>query len=149
MLPMKALRLQIGELLAADTTTLAPVSANKIALLAADFSSNEDLTVADLTLADFDGSTPIAGASGTQLAGIDPLTGEQLVTIKEPAGGWRWEMSGLTVPVQTIFGYALLDSTLADLQAIQKLPAPITLDTVGQQIDIGAAVLRIVLQPVS
>jgi len=150
MLPMKAVRLQFGELLAADTTTLAPaVNANKIALIANDFNLNELLEVADLTLADFDGSAPIAGATGTQLAGIDPLTGEQIVTVKEPIGGWRWEMTGLTVPTQTIFGYALLKSDLSVLYGAQRLPAPITLQAIGEQIDIGSAQIRIVLNPAS
>lgn len=150
MLPMKAVRLQLGELLAADPTTLAPAALeNVIALIAEDFAPTENLVAGDLVLADFDGSTPLDGVAGAQEAGTDPLTGEQIVTITEPAGGWRWEMTGLTVPEQTIYGFALLNSTLATLLAIQHLPAAITLNEVGQQIDIGNAQLRLVLQPAS
>lgn len=60
MLPMIAVRLQLGVLLAADPTTLAPaVDANKVALISAAFAATENLVVADLTLAAGHGLDPI------------------------------------------------------------------------------------------
>lgn len=150
MLPMLALRLQLGELLAADDTTLAPAgAANKIALIAGPVTPDENLVVGDIDLASFDGSTPIAGATGTQQAGIDPVTGDQIVTIKEPAGGWRWESTGVTNLPQTIYGFALLDATLAELLAIGMLPVPVTITAAGQEINIGTATFRFVASPMS
>src|SRR5579864_4470302 len=74
MLPMKALRLKLGVLLAADVPTLAPVAANKVALVNAAFAPNEALTIASLSFATFTGSAPIAGAAGPQGVGTDPAT---------------------------------------------------------------------------
>lgn len=150
MLPMKAERLLIGTLLAADAGSFAPaVSANKVALIMAPFSLNEDLTAGALTLATFTGATPIAGSTGAQLTGLDPATFEQLITIKEPVGGWRWVTTNTVNLPQTIYGFALLDSTLATLLGVGMLTVPITLTDTGQVIDLGSITMRIQLQPIS
>lgn len=149
MLPMRALRLALGELLAADVATLAPVVGNKIALIAANFDPGEDLVVGDLTLATFDGSTPLVLGSGVQPVGIDPATEDQRITMKDPAGGLRWEVTGTTDLPQNIFGFAMLDTTLADLLAVEAFDLPITLTEVGQEIVIGTARFTLVAQPMS
>jgi hypothetical protein len=150
MLPMKALRLQLGELLAADATTLAPaVSANKIALVKAAFALNENLVAGDLTLATFTGSTPKAGATGAQQAGQDPVTFEQKITVLAPAGGYRWECTAAPGTPETIYGYALLDSTLATLLGAAVFDTPVPIAAVGDFIDLGAVEITFVLQPMS
>lgn len=149
MLPMKALRLQLGELLAADTTTLAPVTANKIALVAGAFALSENLVVGSLTLATFTGSTPKAGASGAQQAGTDPVTGEQKITILAPAGGWRWECTVAPGSPETIYGFALLDTTLATLLGAAVLDTPVPIASVGDFVDLGAVEITFVLQPMA
>src|SRR5262245_20478099 len=91
MTPLQAILDGWGDLIAADTATLAPaVSANKIALIMSAFTPTQQIQLTDFTLATFTGSTPIAGATGAQQRAIDPLTADELITIKEPAGGWRW-----------------------------------------------------------
>lgn len=149
MLPMQALRIALGDLLAADVGTLAPVAANKIALIAANFALNENLVVGDLTLATFTGSTPKAGAAGAQQVGIDPLTGDQVITNLTPAGGWRWECTVAPGAPETIYGFALLDATLADLLGAALLDNPITITSVGDFVDLGAVTIRFVSQPMS
>lgn len=150
MIPTKAVRLQLGELLADDATTLAPAAnANELILLKDAFVPTEDLVIGDLTEADFDGYAPIGGAIGTQQAGVDPATGDQIVTNKEPLGGWRWEVTGATNLPQTIYGFALTDSTGATLLASELLAEPITLTAIGDEINVGVAQLRIVAQPIS
>jgi hypothetical protein len=149
MLPVRSVRLQLGILLAADTTTLAPATANKIALVKAPFVPAEDLALGDLTLADFDGSTPIAGSTGAQPVAIDPATGDQIITIKDPLGAYRWVTSGITNLPQTIYGYALVDNAAAVLLATALLPVPVTLTAAGQQIDLGAVTMVLVQQPIS
>jgi len=150
MLPMKALRLQFGELLAADATTLAPAAdANKVHLIMEDFTPVETMVVGDLTFADFTGSTALAAGLGTQLVGIDPTTGEQKITLKEPAGGWRWECTADPAEPQNIYGYALTNLAADELLAITKFPLPITITEAGQEINIGSAVITMVLQPAS
>jgi len=149
MLPMRALRLSIGEAFAGDTAFLAPATANKIALVVANFALTEDLVAGDLTLASFTGSTPKSGASGAQEVGINPLTGEQVLTILAPAGGYRWECTAAPTPSQTVYGFALLDSTLADLLGLALLDTPVNIANVGDFVDLGKVEMTIVMQPVS
>lgn len=150
MKPMKAVRLQLGELLAADATTLAPATdANKIALISADFTETESLVIGDLTLASFTGSTPKAGATGSQQAGIDPATGEQVVTILQPAGGYRFECTGAPSVPETIYGYALTDNGGTTLLGVHKLDTPVQITNVGDFVDTGPVELRFVVSPMS
>ena len=150
MIPMKELRLKLGTLLAADSATLAPAAdANEIALIKAAFNEDEDLVIGDLTLADFDGSTPIAGALGTQQTGIDPDTAEQRITIKDPLGGYRFITTGLTNLPQQIFGMALTNLAGTALLGVELFDEPITLTEVGQEINLGKVQMTMVLQPLS
>jgi len=150
MLPMKSVRLQLGALLAADATTLAPAAlANKIALIVGPFALSENLTAGGLTLASGNGLDPLAGVTGAQTAGLDPTTQQQLIQIKSPSGGWKWITSGVFAGAITIYGYALLDTTLATLLAAALLPAPINVDAAGYLIDIDPVELTFVLAPIS
>jgi hypothetical protein len=99
--------------------------------------------------ADFDGSDPILGTTGTQEVGLDPQTGEQIITMKEPLGGWRWAVTGSTNLPQTIQGYVLVDNGVTGWIGLAIFDNPITLTEIGQQIDIGFATFRVVLQPLS
>ncbi len=149
MLPMKSVRLQLGNLLAADTTTLAPVSANKVALIAAAFTPSENLVIGDLTLASFTGSAPIAGAAGAQGVGIDPTTEDQVITNLAPAGGWRYVCTAAPATPQPIYGAALINNAGSTLLAVEAFPVPITITNVGDYVDLGALALNIVQQPIS
>jgi len=150
MLPMIALRLSLGSQMAANAAFLAPATdPNEIALIKADFAEEENLVIGDLTLADFDGYAAIPGIVGAQQVGVDPVTGEQVVTVKEPAGGWRWATTGVTGLPMTIYGFALCTEAAAALLAVYRFPTPITLTASGQEINIGAATFRFVVQPVS
>lgn len=150
LLPAINIREQLGKLLAADPTTLAPVAlANHIALVKAAFTPSETLLVADLTLADFTGSTPLSAGIGTQPEGLDPNTGEQIITIKAPAGGWRWETTALANLPQTIFGIVLMDNADAVLLGTALFANPETLTIVNQAIDLGNVELRILATPFS
>lgn len=149
MLPMRDVRLQLGDLLAADTTTLAPASANKIVLIMAAFALNENLILGDLVLATFTGSTAIAGSTGAQLVGLDPVTGAQVIEIKAPVGGYRWITGNAVNLPQTIYGFALVDNAAAVLLAAAALPQPITLQEAGQFISVDPVYMTLVSQPIS
>jgi len=149
MLPMRAVRLQLGELLAADTTTLAPVAANKIALIAAPFTPDQDLTVGDLTLATFTGSAPKAGVAGAQTVGNDPVTQEQMVNIIPPAGGYIFICTVAPASPETIYGFALIDDAGTGLLAVETLNEPVTISDVNDQVDLGNPDMRFVAQPIS
>jgi len=150
MLPVKTVRTALGTLLAANAATLAPVSdPNEINLISAPFTPTEDLVIGDLTLASGDGLDAIPGATGAQLVGIDPITQEQVITIKEPAGGWRFQLTGPKSPAVTIYGFALTTEAAAALLGTQTLPEPITVENIGDYVDLGNVTLRFVLQPMS
>ena len=149
MLPMKALRLALGELLAADVTLLAPVAANKIALVSAAFALTESIVIGGLTLATFTGSTPKAGAAGSQQAGVQSLTGQQVITILAPAGGWRWECTATPGVPETIYGFALIDDAGAVVLAAAVLDTPVTIAAIGDFIDLGAVSMQFVIRPLS
>jgi hypothetical protein len=150
LLPTFAVREQLGNLLAADATTLAPaMTANKIALVNQAFTPNENLTIAGLSFATFTGSTPIAGAAGAQGVGLDPATGDQVVTILAPAGGWRWTCTTAPTTAETIYGYALTNNAGTTLLGTELLPQPITISEVGDLVDLGAVAINFVNQPMS
>lgn len=150
MLPTQDVRLALGTLLAADATLLAPaVSANKVILIKTEFTPNENIVPADYTEADFDGYAAKAGSTGAQETAIDPLTNQQIITITEPAGGWRFASTGVTNLPQTIYGYALVDSTKATVLASALLPAPVPITASGQEVNLGSVKLTLNLQPLS
>lgn len=149
MLPMKAIRTALGDLLAADVALLAPATANVIALIAAPFTPDENLVIGDLTLATFTDSDPIAGTTGAQQVGFDPVTQEQVITVLAPLGGYRWETGDTANLPQTIYGFALVSDGLVTLLAVAELPEPITLQDAHQFIDLDPIEFRFVLQPIS
>lgn len=150
MLPMIAVREQLGNLLAADATTLAPATnANKIALIIAPFALSENLVASSLTLGSANGLGPLSGVTGAQTVGLDPVTGQQKIVIKSPAGGYSWVTSGSFSGAITIYGFALLDTTLATLLAAALLPTPITVNAAGFLIDVDPVELTLVLSPIS
>lgn len=150
LLPMRALRMALGDLLAADAATLAPAAdVNKVILFVNEVNPNEDLVAGDLTEASFAGYAAKLGTVGTQQAGTNPVTGEQTVTILAPAGGWRYEASDAVDPPQVVHGFALVDNAKAVLLGIQMLPAPVTIRSASDYIDLGSIEIDFVTQPMS
>jgi len=151
MYPMRLLSDEIGELLAVNPPLFQAVTAqNLIRLIIAPFALEQGLVPADLTFADFDGSTAknIIGDVDMQV-GIDPITGEQIITIPEPVGGWRWEVTGVTNLPQTVYGYALLTLASADVIAVAQLPVPIPLTIVGHEVNLGTVEFRVNVVPLT
>jgi len=150
MLAMKPVRLQLGELLAADPTTLAPAAdANVVFLIMEPFVPDEEMVIGDVTPANFTGSTPLEAGVGTQQVGTDPATSDQRVTVKEPAGGWRWEPTNDVNLPQTIYGYGLATDGLADLLGLALLDEPVTLTEAGQEINLGVVSMTINASPIA
>lgn len=149
-IPMIAVRLQLGTLLVADTTTLAPTLANNVTPIIAPFTPNENLTIAGLTLANANGLVPIACATGSQEVALDPVTQAQVITIKPGAGsGFRWVSSGTITSPITVYGFALTDNAGAVLLGVQALPTPVVINAAGYQIDVDPVKTTFVLQPMS
>lgn len=150
MLPMKAVRLLLGSLLAADTSSLAPaISANKMMLFVNNIAITEDLAVGDLVPANFTGYAPILGSTGAQEVGLLPQTLAQAITLDTPVGGWRWVTADLVNLPQTIYGYALTNNAGSTLLAVGLLDTPIQLNSAGVIVDLGTVNLTFVAQPLS
>lgn len=147
MLPVKVLRESIGAAFAADTAYLAAASAPKVKLAMADFTASDDLVVGSLTEATFDGYAAKTPTAGAQQVAVDPVTGEQIVTLVEPVGGWRWVSSGVTNLPQTIYGFYLVDNAGTALLGAEKLDTPVTITASGQEINIGRVTFRFVNPP--
>jgi hypothetical protein len=148
---MLAVREQLGKLLAADPTTLAPAaSPNKLALIGSAFSASENLTVQDLDLLAGNGLDPVACGPGPQLVALDPTTNEQLITlVPGAASGFRWVSSGSFPQPISVYGVALTDNAGDKLLGVSQFRAPITLHGPGYQIDADPQTIAFVLTPMS
>lgn len=143
MTPSRTIWQLIADLLAEDANTFAdPVDAMKVALVASNFVPSLDLTIGSLTLASFTGSTAKLAGVGDQTVYNDPVTGNRILQIKEPAGGWTWLCTATPTPAQVIYGFILTDNAGTVLYGSQVLPNPITIDVAGQAVTVGAINLQ-------
>ncbi len=139
----KALREQAAKLLAADSTTLAPAAdANLVRLLVGDVNETEAVAIGDLEFADFDGSAGLEVPVGALPEGLDPVSSDALISIPPPAGGFRWETTGITNLPQTVTGVALVNDDSTVLFAVKKLDTPITLTAINQVVALDALDIR-------
>jgi len=115
----------------------------EIVLVKAPFTPAPETVIGDLTLADFDGYAPLAVNSATAAVFQDPATGDWLIQLDEPAGGWTWITTGATNLPQTIHGFGLTNSTGATLYGSELLDEPVELTASGQGIDIPRARFRL------
>jgi len=134
---------RLSLLLSQDTSTLAP-AANppKLRLSKQAFTPNQENVIADFLEADFGGYAAIAAIVGNQHANIDPLTGERLVEMKIPAGGWRFACTALTNTPQDIFGAYLTNDAGTVVYGAALFEAPITIDTIAQDITVDGVTFR-------
>jgi len=148
MLPMKAIRLSLGEALAASVAIWTTAGLCVVRLIAAPFTPGENLVTADLTFATFSGSASLVCQNAPQEAGVDPATQEQKVTIIAPLGGWRWECSATPGSPETVYGYALVDDG-GVLLGVALLNNPVTIAAIGDFLDLGSIEITFVLRPMS
>jgi len=145
MLPSQEILDAAAALLAADTATLDNATDVEVILFKDPITPTPATVVGDLTPADFDGYAPLAKAASGPVVTTDPDTGDKLIRIPDPAGGWNWVTSGVTNLPQTIYGYALTDNTGADLYGIHVFDTPITLTAAGQGVVIGDVTFRMLI----
>lgn len=107
------------------------------------------MVLADLTLADFATSTALAMGDEPSTY-TDPLTGDEIIALAAPVGGFEWLVTAGTNLPQTIYGYALTDAAGTVLIGVtDPLTDPLPLTTVGQGIDAGELTFRVTLAGVS
>lgn len=138
MTPGQTLINRLVALLAADATTLAPAASNnKVHLAIAAFTPAPALTPAGLTEATFTGYTALSAGLSTQQVFFDPATGNQILQILEPAGGWHWATTGSVGLPQTVYGYWLSDNGNTTVYGSAAFATPIVLGSSGQGVDIA------------
>lgn len=131
-------------LLGQDTLTLNQTTdVLKLALIQAPFAPGPTLAVADVDLADFDGSSPKLCDAGALPESLDPQNGDVLLDVRPDAGGFLFEVTGTSNLPQTIYGWAILNNDLSVLYGSEMLAAPITLTAVNQSLEIGRVTLRL------
>jgi hypothetical protein len=136
MIPTNTILDAIVNLLAADATTLANLTALKVHLAIAAFTPGPGLTPSDFTEATFTGGSALAAGTGTQEVFVDPSSGLRTIQIKEPAGGWHWLCTAGTGLPQTVFGFFVTDNGDTTVYGSQRLSAPLTITASGQAIDL-------------
>lgn len=136
MTPSAALQLQIGTLLAGDTTTLASATALHVHTAKQPFTPSPALDVTTLVESDFGGYAPIDPATGVQLVYLDAVTGLITVEMKPPAGGWHFLTTSSSNLPQNVYGWYLTDSTDAILYGSGLLAPPVGLTASGQGFDL-------------
>lgn len=138
MVPTKLVENAMRDALAADAGTLAPPAlANRVYLVAAPFVPGRLTDVAGLTLATFAGSGHKVVGVGTQQAFYDPATDRNIVQLLEPAGGWHWQASLAPAAPEVIYGYVVTDNGATVTLGSDLLPAPVTIQAVGDAVDVG------------
>jgi len=137
----------VAPLVAADATWLADAGSCKVYLSKTAFTPSPALLTTDFTPADFDGYASKNPTAGVQTAGYDPVTGEQLIQMKEPVGGFAWITTGVTNLPQTIYGAVLLDAAEGDVLGSQTFDTPLVLTGVGQIVNLGSLIFRLPLSP--
>jgi len=119
---------------------LLPSADYEVRLVKAPFTPSEALEVADLDFADFDGSTPKTWPS---LAwGFEPSSGQRVITFGTPAGGWRWETTGVTNLPQTIYGVAAINTDTNEVMFSQMFTTPVVLAIVNEYVLIDSLQFR-------
>jgi hypothetical protein len=147
MIPGQTLINRLITLLAGDTTTLAPAASNvKAHLAAATFTPSPALTVGSFTEATFTGYAALLAGLNAQQSFVDSATGNQIIQLLEPAGGWHWATTAATSLPMTIFGYYVTDNASAVLYGSALLTTPITLTASGQGVDV--AQIRLTFPPI-
>lgn len=138
MQPTSLLANQVSNLVATDVSQLANASAPKVHLAAASFAPSLSLLLAGLTEATFTGYAAMAaGSSGAQIRYFDPVTGNALVELKPPIGGWVFNCTANTSLPQTIYGYYVTDNGSANLYGTALMPnGSVTLTASGQAIEL-------------
>lgn len=136
--PSQALLNRLNVLLAGDTTTLAPAAGGvKVHLAQNAFAPSLSLALGSLTEATFTGYAALLAPTGAQQSFSDPSTGNLVVQLIEPLGGWHWATTAATSLPQTIYGFYVTDNGTATLYGSALFTTPITLTATGQGVDIA------------
>ena len=144
MTPTSSLLAAVAGAIANDTSALAQATFVHVYLVKSPFVPGINLTVADLTKADFAGAGSKATTVAAAQAFQDPATNEWIIQVNEPVSGWHWQTTdGTTNLPQTIYGYALTNTGETTLWGTALLDTPALLNAAGQGIDVAQVRFRL------
>jgi len=129
-------------LLGSDTATLNNMATLRVGLVKEPIVPGPGLAYGDLVFADFDGYAAKTPVAGVQPESVDPSNGDAILSIVPPAGGWRWETTGLTNLPQTIYGFALYNTAGTVLYAAEALAVPVELNGLNQSVNLPEVAMR-------
>jgi len=145
MTPSQLLLTSAATLLAGDTAGLNAALDVEIHLAKNAFTESPSRVLGDFTEADFDGYAALAKDPAAPTVVTDPATGDQIITLPDPAGGWAFATTGVTNLPQTIYGYYLTDSTGAVLYGCKRFADAVVLTGNGQGFSIGTVDFRMLV----
>lgn len=138
MQPTQVMLNELATLLANDTATLAPATLPvKVHLIIASFVPSLTTDFTTLTEATFTGGSAKSAGTGAQQSFRDPVSGNLVIQLLEPAGGWHWAASANTLLPQTVYGYAVTDNAGAVTYGSNLFPAPVLISATGDGVDIS------------
>lgn len=144
MIPTSTLLDAIVTRIAADAGTLAHATDGvNLHLAKNSFTPSPDIALVDLDEADFDGYAIVEAGPGAQQWFVDPTTGQRVVQILEPAGGWHFETTGITGLPMTIYGAYLTNNANTVLYGTMRFADPIVLGGNNEAVDVGNVRLTI------
>jgi len=134
--PTNTLLDRVPTLLVADTVTLG-IGADLQLLLAKNaFTPSPALVMGDIVEADFTGYA--AKGVSTPTWGSDPATGNRVIALPGPVGGFHWETNDAVNLPQSIFGWALFNADTGDIYDSDLLDTPVVLTAANQIVDLGS-----------
>lgn len=139
----------INKAIATDTTYLANVAAMKLHLIVSPFTPSPALVFASLTEASFGGYVVLSPTIGAQGYGTDPLTGQGVVYLQPPIGGFRFAPTSSTGLPQTVYGWVLTDNASANILASAVFFTPIPLTGAGQIVEVNDLLFTVNANPLS
>lgn len=147
MKPQPNLLARIGKTLVADTAGLGLAATPfKVLLVNVDFDEDDDLDPSAMVaaIATTNGlSTIIPLEVGSQLESIDPATGDIIVTLKTPLGGWRWESTATPGTPETVYGLVVVNEDEDKVYGSKKLSEQFVCNANNQAVDFGTLSFRI------
>lgn len=142
MLPLRSLQQKALTLLGADTASFNNED-NYVSLILSAFTPGDAALLAGFSIPTTGGLAPKVVGAVPPLTSIDPLTGQIVLTMIAPLGGWQWvttDTVGLNV---TVFGFAVRFSGVGAWIACEQLPEPVILTGIGQEVTLREVSVRL------
>lgn len=137
MVPTTVLADSLMAAMAGDTASIAPAAlACHVHLIIEDFTPGPGTDFTALDEATYTGGADKSAGVGAQQDGQDPATGQRLVRLLEPAGGWTWTCTVAPATPETVFGWVVTDNADAVTLGSGKLDVAVTVSAVGDMVTI-------------